>query len=121
MNKLPAFVSKHESELVLYECRIQENGWEKSFHYILLDHLRRDHLYFLSFGDRCERCFWAGDIRNQISYMKALWNDFPSADKLEWLPRNEVLALEACMTDDILATGSEGFLPSGMAQSKYPK
>jgi len=53
--------------------------------------------------------------------MKALWNSFPSAGKPEWLPWDEILALEARMTDDISAAGSEGFLPSGTVQSKYPK
>lgn len=88
---------------------------------MLLDRLRQDCLYFLGFGNRCERCLWAGNIRDQIGYMKALWNSFPSAGKPEWLPWDEILALEARMTDDISAAGSEGFLPSGTVQSKYPK
>ncbi|WP_195328033.1 LPD11 domain-containing protein [Flavonifractor plautii] len=121
MNKPPASVSEHGPGLALYECRIRENGWEEPFRYMLLDRLRQDCLYFLGFGNRCERCLWAGNIRDQIGYMKALWNSFPSAGKPEWLPWDEILALEARMTDDISAAGSEGFLPSGTVQSKYPK
>ena len=105
MNKPPASVSEHGPELALYECRIRENGWEEPFRYMLLDRLRQDCLYFLGFGNRCERCLWAGNIRDQP----------------EWLPWDEILALEARMTDDISAAGSEGFLPSGTVQSKYPK
>ena len=79
MNKPPASVSEHGPGLALYECRIRENGWEEPFRYMLLDRLRQDCLYFLGFGNRCERCLWAGNIRDQIGYMKALWNSFPPA------------------------------------------
>ena len=120
MNKPPASVSEHGPELALYECRIRENGWEEPFRYMLLDRLRQDCLYFLGFGNRCERCLWAGNIRDQIGYMKhsGTASFGGQAGVAAW---DEILALEARMTDDISAAGSEGFLPSGTVQSKYPK
>lgn len=118
MSELPVSAPEHGTELPLYECCIRENGWEEPFRYMLLDRLRQDCLYFLGFGNRCERCLWAGNVRDQVGYMKALWNSFPLEGKPEWLSWDEILVLEAHMTDDISAAGSEVFLPSGTVQPK---
>ena len=49
----------------------------------LLNRMRQDCLYFLSYGRRDPRYLWANDAVEQLAYMKAVWNSFPSDGKPE--------------------------------------
>ena len=60
-----------------YEQYIQEQGWDDRFRYMLLGRMRLDCSYFLGYGYGCEKFLWAGNVTDQIGYMKALWDSFP--------------------------------------------
>ena len=65
------------------------------FNYMLLSRLQSDCEYFLNHGCRSERNLWAGNVEDQISKMKELWNLV--AEKPEWLSMEEIIAYEEKM------------------------
>ena len=67
-----------------YEQYIQEKGWDDRFRYMLLDRMRAD----------CDYHLWAGNVTDQIGYMKALWESFPVDGKPEWLTMEQILNYE---------------------------
>ena len=69
------------------------------FRYQLLDRMRQDCLYFLSYGRRDPRYLWANDAVEHLVYMKAVWNSFPSDGKPEWMTMDEILSLEKRMLE----------------------
>ena len=69
------------------------------FRYQLLDRMRQDCLYFLSYGRRDPRYLWANDAVEQLVYMKAVWNSFPSDGKPEWMTMDDILSLEKRMLE----------------------
>ena len=69
------------------------------FRYQLLDRMRQDCLYFLSYGRRDPKYLWANDAAKQLVYMKAVWDSFPLDGKPEWLTMDEILSLEKRMLE----------------------
>ena len=69
------------------------------FRYQLLDRMRQDCLYFLSYGSRNPKCLWANNAARQIAYMKAIWQSFPAGGKPEWLTMDEIISLEKTMVE----------------------
>lgn len=69
------------------------------FRYQLLDRMRQDCLYFLSYGRRDPKYLWANDAARQIAYMKAIWRSFPASGKPEWLTMDEITLLEKKMME----------------------
>lgn len=72
---------------------------DDSFRYHLLDRMRQDCLYFLSYGRRDTKYLWANDAARQIAYMKAIWRSFPASGKPEWLTMDEITSLEKEMME----------------------
>ena len=67
-----------------YEQYIQEKSWDDRFRYMLLDRMRMDCDYFLGNGQIYGNHLWAGNVTDQIGYMKALWESFPVDGKPEF-------------------------------------
>lgn len=59
------------------------------FNYMLLDRLRCDCEYYLSYGGRdANHCLWAHDEQKQIDKMRELYDLLPV--KPEWLTREQI-------------------------------
>jgi hypothetical protein len=58
------------------------------FEYMMLDRLRMDCEYFLNYGRRHEKVLWAGNVKDQITEMKRLYNLLP--EKPEWLALSQI-------------------------------
>lgn len=55
------------------------------FKYRLLGRMQTDCNYFLGAGNRAEKFLWAGNVPEQIAYMRAIYNSFPDNKKPEWI------------------------------------
>lgn len=55
------------------------------FKYQLLSRMQTDCNYFLGAGNRAEKFLWAGNVPEQIAYMRAIYNSFPDYKKPEWI------------------------------------
>ena len=69
--------------------------------YMLLDRLRSDCEYFI-LTSASERNLWAGNVKDQVSKMKEMWNDME--EKPEWLSMEEIVVYEEKM-ELVLKTG----------------
>lgn len=58
--------------------------------YMLLSRMEMDCDYYLGYGNRQKKHLWAGDEKEQIENMKALWNSFPENEKPEWLTMKQI-------------------------------
>lgn len=72
--------------------------YEPRFRYMMLDRLRMDCKYYLGNGGRNPDSLWAGNEKDQIENMKALWNTFPKEDTPEWLTWEDILEFERKMS-----------------------
>lgn len=63
-----------------------------SFLYSLLDRIRINCSYYLSFVNRDKSILWAKDELEQIEYMKAIYNYLE--EKPEWLTMEDILNYE---------------------------
>ena len=70
---------------------------DSKFRYMLLDRMRSDCEYYLGNGNRCSKHLWAGNEKEQIACMKALWNSFPAGEKPEWLTPEKIADYEKKM------------------------
>lgn len=61
---------------------------DEQFRYQLLDRLKQDCNYFLDFGNRNENSLWAGNAKDHVAVMQALWESLPQ--KPEWLTKEEL-------------------------------
>lgn len=80
-----------------YEEYLKAKNWDGTFRYMLLDRMRWDCCYFLGHGQFCCKFLWAGNVADQIGYMKALWESFPADEKPEWLTMEKILGYEQRM------------------------
>lgn len=71
--------------------------YEPRIRYMFLSRMKQDCDYYLGYGGRNPKQLWAGDEKDQIAHMKALWNSFPEEDKPEWLTWEELLEYERKM------------------------
>lgn len=71
--------------------------WELSFRYQLLDRLWTDCAYFLGYGGRHSKYLWAGNVMDQITYMREIWNSFSEEEKPMWLSAEQIDSYEAQM------------------------
>lgn len=62
----------------------------EDFRYQLLNRMQSDCRYYLGYGARDPRFLWAGNPRDQIDYMIALWDSFPENKKPEWISMYEI-------------------------------
>ena len=72
---------------------------DEKYRYMLLDRMRTDCAYFLGNGNRHVKYLWAGNVEDQITCMKMLWNSFKPGDKPEWLTMADIESFEKCMKD----------------------
>lgn len=70
---------------------------DAEFRYALLDRMKQDCQYYLTYGNRNVDTLWASTEQDQIDTMKALWNSFPDGQKPEWLTWDGVLSFEKRM------------------------
>ena len=70
---------------------------EESYRYQMLYRMRCDCDYYLGFGSGLTKYLWAGNEKDQIRYMKLLWNSFPADQKPEWLTWEQILNYERRM------------------------
>lgn len=61
---------------------------DEQFRYQLLDRMKQDCNYFLDFGNRNENSLWAGNAKDHVAVMQALWESLPQ--KPEWLTKEEL-------------------------------
>lgn len=74
-----------------------------SFRYQLLGRLEMDCLYYLGNGGRCEKHLWAGNVLEQIEYMKALYNSFLEEEKPNGITMEKILEYEQRMLEPVLS------------------
>lgn len=79
-----------------YEEYLKMKRWDSQFRYMLLDRMRLDCDYLL---DNVANHLWAGNITDQIGYMKALWESFPADEKPEWLTMEQINEYEQKMSE----------------------
>ncbi len=80
-----------------YEEYLKTKNWDIKFRYMLLDRMRSDCDYFLGYGRFYVNHLWAGNVVDQIGYMKALWESFPAGMKPEWLTMEQINSYERQM------------------------
>ena len=68
------------------------------YRYQMLDRMRSDCDYYLGNGNRNHRNLWAGSEREQIAFMKAIWQSFPENDRPEWLSIDDIVRYEREMS-----------------------
>lgn len=76
----------------------QPEKTEKTYEseYQLLDRLRTDCEYFLSYGNRATKNLYTGNVEEQIAKMRELYNILP--EKPEWLTEQDIDRYEKLMT-----------------------
>lgn len=70
---------------------------DESFRYQMLDRMRSDCDYYLGNGRIYGNHLWAGEVEEQIKYMKSLWLSFAEDKKPEWLTWEQILQYEKDM------------------------
>lgn len=70
---------------------------DAEFRYALLDRMKQDCQYYLTYGNRNVDTLWASSEQDQIDTMKALWNCFPADQKPEWLTMEQIQSFEKRM------------------------
>lgn len=90
-------ITEKESETSMDIEAILKN--EPQFKYMLLDRLRMDCEYYLGNEGKTRhpKHLWAGNEKDQITVMKAIYNSFPDDEKPEWLSEEKILDYEKQM------------------------
>ena len=80
------------------------DGRDEEFRYRMLSRMQADCSYYLGYGNRHAKHLWAGNEKDHIACMKALWESFPEDGKPEWLTfeRIEEYEKQMCSVDAIL-------------------
>lgn len=76
------------------------------FRYQMLDRLRADCDYFLSYGNRHNKYLWAGNPAGQIKLMRDIYNSFADDKKPEWLTPAEIDEYERLMVPQMTTEGA---------------
>lgn len=64
--------------------------YEPRIRYMFLSRMKQDCDYYLGNGNRNASQLWAGNEKDQIKNMRAIWNTFEPEDKPEWLTWDEL-------------------------------
>lgn len=67
---------------------------DKEFKYKLLDRMRSDCEYYLSYGNKDAKYLWAGNEKEQIETMRAIYNSFSQNEKPEWITLEQIDGFE---------------------------
>lgn len=73
---------------------IKERPETDEYKYMLLDRMKADCRYYLDNGNRLKKYLWAGDEKEHIEDMKALYNSFSDENKPKWLTMADIEAFE---------------------------
>ncbi len=76
---------------------IIETEKDEKFKYMMLDRMKSDCNYFLSFDKQSEKCLWSGNAKDHIEDMKALYNSFPDDKKPEWITLEQIQEFQHLM------------------------
>lgn len=68
-----------------------------SFRYRMLSRMKSDCEYYLKHGCAYSGHLWAGNEKNQITAMKAIWESLPRDAKPQWLTMDGILRYERRM------------------------
>lgn len=71
----------------------------KEFKYKLLDRMRSDCEYYLSYGNKDAKYLWAGNEKEQIETMRAIYNSFSQNEKPEWITLEQIDGFEKEMVE----------------------
>lgn len=72
---------------------------DEKFRYQLLDRLKQDCNYFLGYGNRNEGSLWAGNAKDHVAVMQALWDSLP--EKPEWLTKEQLADYASKMLEPV--------------------
>lgn len=64
---------------------------DKTFRYMMLSRLKMDCDYYFGNGGQNPSTLWAGDEKEQIENMVALWKTFEPDDRPEWLTWGDIV------------------------------
>ena len=81
------------NSIKIEESLIKDNdllNHDAKFRYQMLSRMQQDCEYFLGYGNGYEKHLWAGNVEDQIKYMKDLWNSFDEDEKPEWLSMEDI-------------------------------
>lgn len=73
---------------------------DESYRYQLLARLQQDCEYYLGNGNRYDKHLWAENAKEQIEYMKILYDSFDDDKKPEWITMNDIMEYEEKMLDE---------------------
>lgn len=82
-NEFNEAYQKDDKDSIIIDDSIIKQSDE--FKYQLLGRMQTDCNYFLGAGKGAEKFLWAGNVPEQIAYMKAIYNSFPDNKKPEWI------------------------------------
>jgi hypothetical protein len=100
-DEVKSWLKSHKGEMMAH------GGEVDKFTYMMLGRLQSDNEYYLGNGNRYEKALWAGNVDDQISEMKKLWNQLPEDKKPEWLSMEDILEYERKMKSDKMAKGGK--------------
>ena len=66
---------------------------DKKFRYQLLSRMQMDCEYYLH-TSKSAKHLWAGNIKDQITFMKEIYNSFQNNEKPDWLTWKNILSYE---------------------------
>lgn len=78
-----SLVTEDDTDSIIIDDSILKHSDE--FKYQLLGRMQTDCNYFLGAGNHAEKFLWAGNVPEQIAYMRAIYNSFPDNKKPEWI------------------------------------
>lgn len=87
---------------------------DDTFRYRMLSRMQMDCNYYLGNGHRAPKHLWAGNEKDHIAIMKAIYDSFDDKDKPEWITKSDIDAYEREMvgTAKKSHTASKTKLPS---------
>lgn len=68
-----------------------------TFIYRLLSRCKSDCLYFLGYGNRCEKHLYYGEVKKHIEQMKKIYLNLPEESRPEWLTLDDITNFEKQM------------------------
>lgn len=78
-----SLVTEDNTDSIIIDDSVLRHSNEFKYH--LLGRMQTDCNYFLGAGNRAEKFLWAGNVPEQIAYMRAIYNSFPDDKKPEWI------------------------------------
>lgn len=119
-NEFNESYQKDDTDSIKIDDSILKQSYK--FKYQLLGRMLTDCSYFLGAGKGAEKFLWAGNVPEQIAYMKAIYNSFPYNKKPEWISLADIDEYEKKMLnlDESLDINDDNFAdPLEAAQMSF--